>query len=686
MEQEAMRFLQKGQTDRAIEKYVAILRDNPRDRRLRQKIADLYFSVGRHKEAENHYRAVARTMSKGGHHRQAATIYEKLLGIKKDDIELKGLYADAQLAAGYPAKAKDTYLGLVEALKKNFPDEAVPFILKLIKLEPGHFPYKVQYAELLEAAAQTNPAYLEWRSLAGESRRLGRTDDRAKFLEFALRLKSDQAEVALEAADARLALGDVNRALRHIRTAYEADVSTPATLDLLGRALERLSLRESARQVWVQLAEVRRAAGDAPGQADALRHALSCGEDDPAIVALLGDADRAAERLNMRLTAQPWAMPVNEVAATAVVRAEIQDRYGFPELARETLGAAGDSLGVQVALAEMLVKTSEHDAAVALLESLRPTGQAAQDISVRIAVIQGRPELESGADLLDELVDEPWGDDDDDLFDDDDLGAGADLGDDLDDDDLEDFEDDLDDDEDLEDDPTDMGESDEEEGDRLSAAGDLAGAMSAYRRVLGADPTNESALMKLGELMSAADDARPAPAPSVASDEDAFDFDDDSAFDFDDDPGFGDLLDTPASAPTPAPVAAPAPARRAASAPSSELADARAWLMVGRADATLAALDEPETLEAGILAARAHCLSGDPRAAVSVLRDVLDEAQESDPRFAEAVFELARCYARRGKVRAARRSLDELDDLDDAAAVPAEDVASLARGLELLGR
>ena len=82
MEQEAMKLLQKGYTERAIEKYVALMKIYPRDRRLRQKVAELYHGIGRLKEAENHYRNIARSMTKAGHHRQSVTIYEKLIKIK----------------------------------------------------------------------------------------------------------------------------------------------------------------------------------------------------------------------------------------------------------------------------------------------------------------------------------------------------------------------------------------------------------------------------------------------------------------------------------------------------------------------------------------------------------------------------------------------------------------------------
>ena len=64
LEQEAMRFLQKGQTDKAIAHYEKLLRLDPRDRRIRQKLAELYLKVGRTSEAERFFREIAQHLVK----------------------------------------------------------------------------------------------------------------------------------------------------------------------------------------------------------------------------------------------------------------------------------------------------------------------------------------------------------------------------------------------------------------------------------------------------------------------------------------------------------------------------------------------------------------------------------------------------------------------------------------------
>ena len=46
LEQEAMKLLRKGQTERALERYLALLKLDTRDRRIRQRVACVDYQAG----------------------------------------------------------------------------------------------------------------------------------------------------------------------------------------------------------------------------------------------------------------------------------------------------------------------------------------------------------------------------------------------------------------------------------------------------------------------------------------------------------------------------------------------------------------------------------------------------------------------------------------------------------------
>ncbi len=678
LEQEAMRLLQRGQTDRALERYLALLKGNPRDRRIRQRVAELYAKVGRLVEAERHFREIVRQLRAAGQSKAAIGVYKQLVRLRPDDPELIAEMGDCWADSGFPSEAAGCWEQAVDMLAGVHPADAVPHLRKLIRARPGDTPLRVRLAELLEAARWTEAAFQEWSGLAAEARRLGRTEDELRFLEQALRLRADHPEALRAAADAALRLGDGRRALEHLQRAAAGGTPGADLLELLARAFEAVGQPERARGLWVECARLHGEAGEVEARARALQAAVDAGETDPAVVREAAEAARRAEAERLRLDEQDWARPREPEVVRLVVRARVLRRYGFPERARAVLDAAppelAERLPVRVARVEVLAELGETAAALRELEGvLAPSSGAARDVATRLEVLRAALARSGGEEAAAEGEDDGLLDDellDDELLDDDELladgvlaedggpaageaaaGEGGSGGED----------------EPTDDEPTAAGDGDLDElearGDALAAAGDREGAIEAWQAVLARDPGRDRVLVKLGDLLASAPslDAPAAPPPE---------------------PGFGG--EDPFAdfglevAPEPAAPARPAPGRPAPSAGGD--GDAWAWLAVGRPDEAEAAAGDD--LDGALVRALARKLRGDLPGAARLLRLAVADAAEDDPAYRAAILELAGLSAATGKLAAARRLLDELEDLD-----PGFDpvgVRRVRRGLALL--
>lgn len=698
LEQEALKLLEKGQIDRALERYQALLKSDPRDRRLRQKVAELLLKLGRPAEAERHLREIAKGLMSAGQERAAIGVLQQVIKIKPDDPELRLLLGDCYLASGFPNDARTCFDQVLEMYRTQ-PAKAIEVLKKLIRLSPGELPLKVKMAELMEAANWNEAAFAEWRNLAADALRHGRPDDRARFLEAALRLRSDAVEVRVEAADARLAMGEPRLAQVHLEGVVKLQPTHVRAQTLFAQTLEKLERADLAREVWKTVARLNEGGGDATARADALRRAIACGDDNPVLKAQLAESDRLAERQKLRLDSQEWASPVDEAQAEVVLRAGVQARYGFPDRARATLLGARPALratlSLRIALAELYAAAGQPSEALAELSGLvAPTADAREQLAIRVAVLGGAPAaadeavIDDGDGHLDEIVD------DDEIIDDEPTANTADEpASPFDVDDT--FFDNGDGDELVDDGPTNPPEAPavdaaavarlEVEAARLARIGDRDGALEAYRQALEADPSRDDLLAKMSDLLSAPDPEPPFGVSTEPADAlgDLFGGGG-SSFDLGD--IFGALPAAPV-APAPPPRTAPAPAPVAAAAPrpvaGGALLDAEAWLLLGKGREALAALGDQPALAARILAARALRAMGELPRASSELQGALAEAAEDDPSYAEALFELALLQAATQKLRGARRTLDELLDL--APDFRPADLAALRRALELVG-
>ena len=655
LEQKAMRLLERGRTQQALDTYLQILRQDPRNRRLRKTIAELHLRLGQNKEAERRFLEVVEALRKDGQDRAAIPIYQQLIPLRPKDHQMVNEQGDCYLAAGFPNDARQCYERAVEMTARLKPDQAQEIQGKIVRLAPGEMPVRVRQAELLEAANWSERAFNAWCALGTESARLGRPDDQVRFLERALTLRQEWGAV-VDLAEAKIKAGDARGALVLLQQALQ-ERKDVRIIALFGAAVQAVGQPAKAKQLWQQAARMYAEADDVENRAKALRAALECaGGRDAAIEAELKEADATLAQMSLRLDAQEWARPRSEREVEVVIRARVQADYGFPDRARQTLEGAADIrkvASVQAMLVEVLAMLGDDAAAISELSQVRPESIAGrQQVATRLAILRGETPPDG-----DEIIEDEFIDDDEMLDDDDDL---------LDDDDMLD-----------EDDPTPVptraaparstrggssgsgGESAEARGDTLARQGNLRGAAAAYREAMDADPNNEDVLFKLGDVMAMMEDDEPAPAPEPASggfsfgdttfaevSPDDMDLGPSSSFDDGFDDGFGG-----------------APARKERPL-DPQLLQARGRISVGMFREAAPFLKGRTDLPAQVLIARIWLEVGDLRKARNILRGAVGQADKSGEDYLEALWTLVDVYTRAKKPDAALHMIEEIEAAD----------------------
>ncbi|MES2642546.1 MAG: tetratricopeptide repeat protein [Myxococcota bacterium] len=633
LEQEAMRQLNLGSQEGALRAYSGILKLDPRDRRIRQKVGELMLKLGRPVDAEKQFREVAEGLVKEGAHRAAVAVLKQLVALRPDDPGLQMDLAECYVSSGYANDARPHFdsamrlwIGAGRAL------DAAKAARRVAEQSPGEPPLRLKVAELLEAGGDVNGAALAYQEVAEEYRRRGRPDEVGRIAEMALRLKPDDIGLLLDAAAARVEANDYKRALVHLQLAFGQAPREPRTLDLLARAFEGVGQGEKALKVLSELSRVAADRGNPTAEADALRRAARLAPTDADLQRRLAAAEEKVNRMERRLTQLVLAEPATEDQLRAAVRAEVYVRYGFLDRAeatlREALARDPDALGLLAAMAEIDAARERPADALLLMERiLAHAGAEADAVADRMMVLRARFGLAEAPPVATPTT----------------LAAAAPVA--------------------PQGRPEPRPSSAEARADALAEAGDLVGAMMAYREALGEDPLNDGVLTKIASLRGAARAAAAAPPPPPTPEDDEAAFADFAPLE---DGTFAEVL----------------PEALDEILPEMDIEEARSLVAVGMWSDALALLDGATTLDAAVLRAQAVRGQGDVAGALDLLRESVNDALESDPAYADALFELSALYTGTGKARAAVRLLEELKDLDPTFRVG--EVESRMRGLQKL--
>lgn len=602
LEQRALRELSRNQLDRATQTYTEILRMEPRDRRIRQKLAELYLKGGRQRDAERQYRQLYKAYRHDGNHRALVAVLLKMQQLAPEDYEMRGRLGESYRNLGRASEAKPLLEDSWRALMRQDIEMALGFADMRLGLDPADIPFLTEIAEGLVSLNMNLRAFGYYERGIRLYRDKGQLEEMGRLAVRALELKPDEPELLRAAAEASLSVDDVTTALQHLQPAFANNPNDPVVLDLMARCFEHAGDLPKARRVLLELSRVHREASQPGEWVSALERAEKAGEPD--LQAELARAQVALALAELRLHQLPAAAPDAEGSGRSCVQAEIFVRYGFLDRAASILdaarqdlpedlallawrcevGALQEDLPLAIRLGKIYLASVTGDEALRAAERLRSFGA-----TVRVAELI--PDSTTDDELIDdeELIDDPSTDTGDVLSDElDPFSSGPDP-----------FADDLD---------------------------PFAQAIKS-RGIIDVDTSLDASM-----------------------DSDPF-----AGLDLDEDEEEEELVDASADA----------------------IEEARGLIGMGEFTEALSMLAGQYGLEASTLRARCQRELGELSKALSGLRDVLDEAEESDPHWMEALFELADLAGRAQKPKLALRTLKRVHDKDPSWRV--RDVAARVR-------
>ncbi len=745
LEQEAIKQAQRGNHSKAARIYHAILRQQPRDRRVRQKLGEIYLKMGQKKEGIKYLGEVAGLHQREGQHRAAIAIYRQLLNIVGDDFEILGALADCYRDSTQMHEASRVYeqaLNIAKGARKW--EHASNFATELVQIRPSDMALQFTLAELKKSADDVDGALEDYTRMASAFTRRGEMGEVARVAEAALRIEEENVEFIALAIKARVANGDFQRALEHGNTILDKLAEqTPDLIEAISLGLLRTGQETKARKLFLEVASRYRNVGDSEGQARALRMALEAGADDPVLREAAARAEARSVKLKRRLSEEAVLAPSSDDVLIICTKAEVYGRYGFLDRALAALSGAREKMpndnAIGVRLVEVMWDLGQRTQALDLLEQLvrSASGQGREVMASRLLILggpdllrtpasaDGSAEVERG-DSLDEPDEELLDDedllDDDDLVDDEELATDDEL---LDDEDASS--------EDLIDDDSSVGldgDSPMALGEAQMQRGEYAAAIAAFQEVYREDPLNDDVLMRIAEVRRLQREAREPEPPPPGEDleepsDDASPEEPRPASDEDlaDDLGFADFakkrgatggapmagIGTDPSTITGKKPSASGMWKQLLGAKSGDAegddgdpADGlvhsgdldlsaygaatieKAWSLVavGKHKEALQMSHELNGLAARWIEARALAAMGQAGTGSSVLRDALEDAEEDDPVYPKALLLLATFHAGKERYRTALRVARDIEDL-----FPdwrPDEVAALLRGLRML--
>lgn len=270
---QAEKLLRQGRLDGAIEEYVRLVEDQPRDWTSINALGDLYVRAGAVDRAVAQYTRIADHLLADGFLPKAAALYKKALKTKADDEHTLLQLAEVTARQGLLADAR-MYLRQLAKQRRERGDErgALECLVRLGSLEDADPESQAAAGRAAQALDNIESAVALYKEAALGFEKLQRTAEALEAMAEAARLDPSDHDLRGRLARQCIALGQLDRARAFLTR--EAAGDDPDLLMMLGR-IELAGGRD--REARVVLTRLLTVAPDRRSQVMALAEEMADG-------------------------------------------------------------------------------------------------------------------------------------------------------------------------------------------------------------------------------------------------------------------------------------------------------------------------------------------------------------------------------------------------------------------------
>lgn len=192
----AKALISEGKIDRAIVEYRRLLDADPKDMRIKLRIAELLARQKKVADAVKAYMEVADSYSTDGFYLKAVTVYKNVLRLNPSLIDINYKLAELYEKMGLVKDAIHQYQILANSLEqKGDYQSLVDVRRKVVELDPHNTSSRVRLAETYQYQGMEDESLHEYEELVHQIKKAGKTEQLIELYEKILSYRPDNLDM-----------------------------------------------------------------------------------------------------------------------------------------------------------------------------------------------------------------------------------------------------------------------------------------------------------------------------------------------------------------------------------------------------------------------------------------------------------------------------------------------------------
>jgi len=253
----AEKYVQQGKIPAAIDEYRKIVEADPNDLTMINTLGDLCVRAGRTEEAIQNFSRIAENYRENGFTLKAIAMYKKISKLEPSNFETSLKLADLYSKQGLIVDARQQYLIVADAYKRNGQTKkALEILQKIADLDPENTAVRLKLAESYQVEGLNDQAHDAYVYAGQEFAKKGKTQEAISAFTKAASINS-ASKIALKSlADAYVQQNDPYRAIELLSQALQNNPNDVDIMVILGRTYISAKMLEEAEVTFARLLEV----------------------------------------------------------------------------------------------------------------------------------------------------------------------------------------------------------------------------------------------------------------------------------------------------------------------------------------------------------------------------------------------------------------------------------------------
>ena len=242
----AQKLLHQGKIAQAVQEYVQILKQEPKDQATLMTVGDLYVRQGDTFQALEYFERLAQIYLADGFVTKAIAIYKKIAKLAPEETRPVERLAELYVQQGVLSEARPIYLQLAELHQRaGRQEQASALLRKLLEAEPDNLRVLSRVAELAISMNQPKEAAAAFRNAAERLYEQGNHAEAIKYADRVIKIDAKDGHVVVIKARSLTAMGQHSSATSLLATLPNLEEGEEAAELLVHLYLQQEQLTEA---------------------------------------------------------------------------------------------------------------------------------------------------------------------------------------------------------------------------------------------------------------------------------------------------------------------------------------------------------------------------------------------------------------------------------------------------------